>query len=94
MSTVPETEPRRCGGAGPRRRDVSFDWAEEVAEVMTEMTFEIVFAGGAVLAIVEAFDGHASAVGRWHTTIRAERIDRPKLHGATARVQSLSLGLL
>jgi len=62
--------------------------------MMTERTYEIVFAGEAVPAVVEAFEGYDAAVGRGRTTIRAERIDQAALHGAIARVQSLGLELL
>ncbi len=61
---------------------------------MTERTYEIVFAGEAVPAIVEAFEGYDTAIGRGRTVIRAERIDQAALHGAIARLQSLGLELL
>lgn len=61
---------------------------------MTAKTYEIVVAGEAVPAIVDAFDAYEVVVGHGCTTIRAEHIDQAALHGAIARLQSLGLELL
>jgi hypothetical protein len=61
---------------------------------MTERTYEIVFAGEAVPAIVEAFAGYDSSIACGCTTMRAERIDQAALHAAIVRVRSLGLELL
>jgi hypothetical protein len=61
---------------------------------VTARTYEIVVAGEAVPAIVDAFDGYEVAVGHGCTTVRAEHIDQAALHGAIARLQSLGLEFL
>jgi hypothetical protein len=69
-------------------------WPERVWRLVTARTYEIVIAGEAVPAIVDAFDGYEVALGNGCTTVRAEQIDQAALHGAIARLQSLGLELL
>ena len=63
----------------------SWAWPERVWRLVTARTYEIVIAGEAVPAIVDAFDGYEVALGNGCTTVRAEQIDQAALHGAIAR---------
>ncbi len=57
-------------------------------------TYEIIIAGQAVPAVVDAFEDFDVVVGPERTTLRAELPDQAALHGAIARVQALGLELL
>ena len=61
---------------------------------MTLRRYEITFAGEAVPAIVAAFEDFEVIVEAGHTTLRAEQIDQPALHGAIDRLWALGLELL
>lgn len=61
---------------------------------MASRTYEIIFVGEAVPAIVDAFEDFEVIVGSGSTTLRAERLDQAALHGAIDRLQNLGLELL
>ena len=61
---------------------------------MSLRTYEITFAGEAVPAIVAAFEEFDVIVKAGRTTLRAEQIDQPALHGAINRLWDLGLELL
>ena len=62
--------------------------------LMTIRTYEITFAGQAVPAVVDAFEGYEVTVDQCQTTLRAEKIDQAALHGAIDRLRALGLELL
>ncbi len=61
---------------------------------MALRTYEIIFEGEAVPAIVAAFEDFQITVGCGTTTMRREFMDQPALHGGLQRVQALGLDLL
>ena len=61
---------------------------------MTPRTYEITFAGGAVPAIVAAFEDFEVIVGTATTTLRARLRDQAALHDTLDRLRSLGLELL
>ena len=65
-----------------------------MTSVMTPRTYEITFAGGAVPAIVGAFEDFDVIVGDGITTLRAQLPDQAALHGTLDRLMSLGLELL
>jgi 2-keto-3-deoxy-6-phosphogluconate aldolase len=61
---------------------------------MASRTYEIIFRGEAVPAIVDAFEDFDVTVGAGRTTLRGEQLDQAALHGAIDRLQNLGLELL
>jgi hypothetical protein len=61
---------------------------------MAARAYEIIFTGEAVPAIVSAFEDFDVTIGSGCTTLRAEHLDQPALHGAIGRLQNLGLELL
>jgi hypothetical protein len=61
---------------------------------MTSRTYEITFAGEAVPALIEAFEGFDMTVDEGKTTMRAELPDQAALHGAIERLRAFGLELL
>ena len=65
-----------------------------MTSAMTPRTYEITFAGGAVPAIVGAFEDFDVIVGTATTTLRAQLRDQAALHSTLDRLMSLGLELL
>jgi hypothetical protein len=65
-----------------------------MTSAMSPRTYEITFAGGAVPAIVGAFEEFDVIVGTATTTLRARLRDQAALHSTFDRLMSLGLELL